>query len=366
MIPLDPQSSQRLWAVPLAIAPPLLGLAAGAGLLAALGHNPGSFYLDVVRGGLELSAWQDSLARLATLTLIGLGLIVVFKAGLWNLGYQGQFVLAAAVVAGIGPGLVEHTTRWLALIVLCLVGAAVGAGWTVLPAVLRASYGTNEIVTTLMMTFVGINLANLLIRGPFQDAGNATPQTRLLPSEGMLPELPGLGVHSGLALSALAVLVLYTVLSRTAEGVRLTVLGLNPRAAEHLGLRPRRLILTSFLASGALIGLAGAVEILGVWGYMRTDWSPSYGDAVIPFVFLARLNPLALVPFLAFYSILSIGGLQATQNAALPVDFLLVVVGLTLLAMAVIEVAARRRAGAGVYLADGLLKGAGAGVRGRL
>ncbi|MFN0154250.1 MAG: ABC transporter permease [Gaiella sp.] len=350
MTPRGPVLASLAWS----LLPVGAGLTAGAVLLAALGRNPAAFYADVVRGGIELSAWQDSLARLATLTLIGLGLIVVFRAGLWNLGYHGQFLIAAAIVAGTGPALADRLPVGLTLVLLCLVGAAAGAAWTVIPSVLRATFGTNEIVTTLMMSFVGVNLANLLIRGPFQDEGSATPQTRLLPLDDMLPELPGVGVHAGLVVAAVAVLAAQLVLSRTGYGLRLRVLGLNPAAAAHLGLEPRRLIVTSFLASGALIGAAAAVEILGVWGYMRTDWSPSYGDAVIPFVFLARLRPVALVPFLAFYAVLSIGGLRATQEASLPVDFLLVVVGVTLVSMAVIELIARRRHGRSEYTVDPL------------
>lgn len=337
-------SGAPLAAVGLALGPVLAGLAAGAVLLAVLDRNPGTFYLDVIRGGIELGAWQDSLARLATLTLIGLGLIVVFRAGLWNLGYQGQFLVAAAVVAGVGPAVAERTPLWLTLAALLLAGAGTGAAWTLLPAILRARFGTNEIVTSLMMSFVGINLANLLVRDLFQDGSAPTPQTRLLDLEDMLPRLPGSDVHAGLVVAAALALALHVVLARTGFGLRLTVLGLNPRAARHLGLEPERLVVTAFLASGALIGLAGAVEILGVWGYMRTDWSPTYGDAVIPFVFLARLRPLALVPFLAFYAVLSIGGLEATQTAELPVDFLLVVVGVTLIAMAGVEIVARHRA----------------------
>lgn len=340
-----------------ALAPLLLALVAGGILVAALGHNPLSFYLDIWRGGIELSAWQDSLMRMATLLLIGMGLITVFRANIWNLGYQGQFLMSAAMVAGVGPGLQRHVPTEVALFLLFLLAGAVGAVWTVIPAILKARYQTNEIITTLMMSFIGINLANILIKGPFQDFSRNTPQTRVLPLDAMLPSIPGTRTHIGVLVALFVVLIVHFVLTRTSYGLKLQVLGANPRAAVHVGLEPQKLILTSFLVSGAMIGFAAAVEILGIWGYVRADWSPAYGDAVIPFIFLAGLNALAVVPFLAFYSVLSIGGLQATQDANLPVDFLLVIVGLTLLFMVFIEFLGRRRGTGSGYLTKGLAEG---------
>ena len=115
-----------------------------------------------------------------------------------------------------------------------------------------------------------------------------------------------------------------------------------------------RLILMSFLVSGLLIGMAAAADILGTWGYVRANWNPAYGDTVIPFVFLARLNALALIPFVIFYAVLSTGGDLATQQANLPTDFLLVLVALILLFMTVIEYLGRRRALGTSYLTPGL------------
>jgi simple sugar transport system permease protein len=110
------------------------------------------------------------------------------------------------------------------------------------------------------------------------------------------------------------------------------------------------------LVSGALVGAAAAADILGVWGYMRANWNPGYGDTVIPFVFLARLNPLALIPFIAFFAVLSNGGDLAASNANLPTDFLLVLVALILLFMTVIEYLGRQHDLGGSYLTPGLKK----------
>jgi simple sugar transport system permease protein len=131
-------------------------------------------------------------------------------------------------------------------------------------------------------------------------------------------------------------------------------MGASPRTARHAGINVRRVIVTSFLWSGFLIGLAAVVDVLGLWAYVRSNWNPGYGDTVIPFVFLARLNPLVVVPFIAFYAVLSTGGDLAAQQANLPTDFLLVLVALILLFMTVIEYLGRRRDLGHSYLTPGL------------
>lgn len=332
------------------VGPVALALLAGGLLLLALGRDPLAFYGAIYSGGLTHAAWQDSVTRMAPLLLIAAGLIVAFRASLWNLGYDGQFLLAATLVAGFGPATQRGLPTPLALIALCGLGAAVGGLWALVPALLRALYGVNEIITTLMMSFIGVNLANLLIKGPFQDSSSNVPQTGVLPLAAMLPSLPGTRIHVGIVVALGVVLLVHYTLSRTALGLRLEVLGASPRAAAHVGVRAPRLIVTAFVVSGALVGLAAAVEILGVWGYVRTDWNPAFGDAVIPFVFLARLHALRAVPFIAFYAILSIGGEYATQQAGLPTDFLLVLIGLILLFMTITEYLGRRRGAAKSYL----------------
>ena len=337
--------------------PVICALGAGAILLLALGRHPIAFYGDVWQGGVSgggWDAWQDSAIRMAPLLLVAAGLTVIFRANIWNLGYNGQFLLAAALVTGYGPSLTKHVALWFAMLVLFLMAGAVGAAWTVVPAALKARYGTNEIITTLMMSFIGVDLAFYLIKKPFQDPTVSIPQTRVLDLDKMLPTIPGTRIHIGLLAAFGAILVVHFLLTRTSWGLRLQILGANPRAARHVGINLTRLIVTSFLLSGFLIGLAAAVDFLGLWGYIRGNQNPAYGDTVIPFVFLARLNALAVVPFIAFFSVLSVGGDLAATNANLSTDFLLVLVGLILLFMTVIEYLGRRRDLGGSYLPPGL------------
>jgi simple sugar transport system permease protein len=345
--------------------PVVCALGAGAILLLAMGRHPIAFYGDVWQGGVSgggWDAWQDSAIRMAPLLLIAAGLTVIFRANIWNLGYNGQFLLAAALTTGYGPSLTKHVALWFAMLVLFLLAGAVAATWTVVPAVLKARYGTNEIITTLMMSFIGVDLAGYLIKRKFQDPTVTIPQTRVLDLDKMLPAIPGTRIHIGLLVAFGAILVVHFLLTRTSWGLRVQILGANPRAARHVGINVPRLIVTGFLLSGFLVGLAAAVDFLGLWGYIRGNQNPAYGDTVIPFVFLARLNALAVVPFIAFFSVLSVGGDLAATNANLSTDFLLVLVGLILLFMTVIEYLGRRRDLGGSYLPPGLKASLKAGL----
>jgi ABC-type uncharacterized transport system permease subunit len=335
------------------LVPVVLALIAGGLLLLALGDNPFAFYGNIWQFGINQGSWEDSAMRAAPLLLIAVGLIVVFRANIWNLGYNGQFLLGAALITGVAPHLKSLPTA-LSLLLLFALAMAAGAAWTIIPALLKARYQTNEIITTLMMSFIGVGVANILIKGPFQDPTVNIPQTRVIAPDHMLPSIPGTRIHVGVLVALGVALIAYYVLTRTSFGLRLHVLGANPRAAAHVGIDTRGLIVRAFLVSGALVGAASAADILGVWGYVRANWNPAYGDTVIPFVFLARLNPLAVIPFIIFFAVLSTGGDLTAAQANLSTDFLLVLVALMLLFMTVIEFLGRRRDLGGSYLTPGL------------
>ena len=340
------------------ILPLVLALGTGAIILWAIGVDPIQYYKDVWSGGFEFSAWQDTAMRVAPLLLIAVGLIVVFKAGIWNLGMDGQFLLAAAVIAGIGPRLEHHLPNAVNLVFLFLVAGAVGAAWTIVPALLKARYELNEIITTLMMSFIGINLAQILVKGTFQDPTTTTPQTRAFDFSALLPSIPGTesmtrrwpGIHVGVLVAVAAAIVVWFMMSRTSFGLRLQVLGASTRSARHMGLDVSRLIVVAFLLSGMFVGFAAATEILGVKGYVRADWNPAFGLWVVPLVFLARLHAIGVIPYVVALSLASIGGDYAAQNAGLTSKFTLLLVGLTLIFMALTEWIARRAELSGSYL----------------
>ena len=289
---------------------------------------------------------QETITRSAPLLLIAAGLIVAFRAGIWNLGVDGQFLLAAVVCSALAPWLIGHLPRLPTLILSLLAAGAVGAAWSMIPALLKARYGVNEIVTTLMMSFLGISFANVLIKLAFKDPATTVPQTRTFPVAERLPRLFDTTIHFGVVIALAAILAVHFLMTRTAFGLKLCVVGAKPRAAVHAGLPMARLTFATFALSAALIGMGGAVEILGVHGTVRADWNPGYGLLVVPLVFLARFNGIASILFVLFFAALQIGGESAARRLDVPHYYVLLLVSLVLLFLAIVEyldhVSARR------------------------
>jgi general nucleoside transport system permease protein len=318
--------------------PVTLALVVGGLILLALGKDPLGYYGYVLeRSLLRWGGVQETLTRMAPLLLIAAGLIVAFRAGIWNLGGDGQFLLAAVASAALAPVLGGILPRGPTLVVCMLVGTLVGALWSLVPALLKARYGVNEIITTLMMSFLGTSLANVLIKLVLRDLNTTVPQTRSLAVEDRLPRLFGTTIHCGLVLAIVAVILVHLMMTRTAFGLQLQVLGANRAAAIHAGLRVERLTIVVFAVSAGLIGLAGAVEVLGVWGTVRADWNPALGLLVVPLVFLARFNGYAVIGFTLFFSALMVGGESAARRVGVPQHYVLVLVALLLLFLALVE-----------------------------
>lgn len=322
----------------LMVGPILAALVIAGGILAAAGVDPLAYYGFVVQKGLFSAVGiQQTLTRMAPLLFIAAGLIIAFRAGIWNLGTDGQFLLGAVTAAASAPVLVTVMPVWLAVFISFLLAAAVAVLWSLLPALLRAYQGVNEIITTLMMTFLGTSLANVLVKLVFLDPKTTVPQTRTLPVEDRLPRLFGTTISSGLVLGIIAVIAVHIVMTRTSFGLRLRMVGASPRAAVHAGLGVPTLTIAVFALSAGLAGLAGAVDIIGVQGNVRADWNPAYGMAVIPVVFLARMNGFASIAFVFLFSVLSIGGESAARRLGVPQDFTLVFVAIVLIVLALAE-----------------------------
>lgn len=335
-----PARARAGWLRPvlLSLGPIAATLLVSGALLLAFGANPVEYYQAVLRRGLwSPSGVQETFTRMAPLLLLAASLTMAFRAGLWNLGGDGQFLLAAVIVAAAAPALRSSLPPWAVLAVCLILGSVVGAAWSVLPALLRAYQGVNEIITTLMMTFLGVSLANVLVKLVFRDPATTVPQTRTLAVPDRLPKLFGTRISSGLLIGVAAVLVVHFVMTRTAFGLKLRVVGANTRAAIHAGLPVPRLTLAVFGVSAALAGLAGAVEVLGVEGNVRADWNPAFSLTVVPLVFLARFNGFASILFVFLFAVLSIGGESAARLLGVPNFFTLVVVAVLLMLLALAE-----------------------------
>ena len=169
------------------------------------------------------------------------------------------------------------------------------------------------------------------------------PQTPVLPVADRLPRLFGTTINSGILIAIAAVLLVHLLMTRTAFGLKLRVVGANPRAAAHAGLNVAKLTFATFALSAGLAGLAGAVEILGVYGTIRADWNPAYGLLVVPLVFLARFHAVGVIGFTLFFAVLMIGGESASRRVGVPQHFVLLLVGMLLLFLALVDFLDHRR-----------------------
>jgi simple sugar transport system permease protein len=336
------------------VVPVLLALIVSGLVMLAIGASPLDFFAGVWKYGITGNNWQRSLSLMAPLLIVAVGLIVAFRGQLWNLGYNGQYLLGAVVASGLGPILFDVMPAFLATLVIFIVAVLVGAVWSLIPAILKARYGTNEIITSLVMSFIAVGVVNLLIKGIFKDPGTSTPQTTVIPDDDLLPYIPGTQIHIGFVIAIVLAVVAQFVFSRTSFGLRVDIFGASPKAARHVGLNSTWMVILLFALSSGLIAFAGSIDILGQFSYQRADWDPRYGDAVMPLVFLARFRPVAAIPFVAFYAVLATGGTLAAQQAGLNVDFLLVIVGLILLFMTITEYIGDRRRLGQSYVPAGL------------
>jgi ABC-type uncharacterized transport system permease subunit len=324
--------------------PVLLALSISGIVLLALGKNPLAYYSDVLARGLfNWGGLQATINRMTPLLLIAAGLVVSFQSGIWNLGTDGQFLLAAVATAALTPVLVGIVPWSIAITLSLIVACAVAAACSLIPAFLKASYGINEIITSLMMSFLGTSLASVLVKIPFRDPTTDVPQTPVLPVADRLPRLFGTTIHGGILIAIAAVVLVHLVMTRTAFGLKLRIVGANPRAAAHAGLNVAKLTFATFAVSAGLAGLAGAVEILGVQGTLRADWNPAYGLMVVPLVFLARFHAVGVIAFTLFFAVLMIGGESASRRVGVPQHFVLLLVGMLLLFLALVDFLDQRR-----------------------
>lgn len=284
----------------------------------------------------------ETFKQMAPLLIVSAGLLISLRAGIWNIGIDGQFLAGALMAGVVGAGLVGDVPRGVMLLAGALAGFVGGLLWAVVPALLRVRWGLNEIITTLMMNYVAINITSWLVKGPVRDKSLVAPQTKQIPFTEWLPHIPGTEVHIGL-IAGLIVVALVAILFRsTVLGFMLTVLGRNPRAALHAGLPVGRLTILALLLSGGFAGLAGANDVLGIQGLFKGNWNPGYGFTAFALVYLARLNPVWLVPFTFFFSFLLIGGQSMPRRADVPTYYVEMLEGLMLIFFAAVVYLERR------------------------
>jgi general nucleoside transport system permease protein len=299
-----------------------------------LGRSPlAAFEVYITQPLSDPWALQELLVKATPLALIAIGLSYCFRANLWNIGAEGQFVIGA--LCGGWLALATHGTEagpWVLPAILVL-GAVGGALYALIPAFLRTRFGVNEILTSLMLVYIAQLVLDYLVRGPWRDPkGFNFPQSVTFDPAATLPTmLEGGRVHYGTAFAFVAVLVTAIVMGRTVFGYRLRLTGDAPRAARFAGFSGKGTTLAAFAISGGLAGLAGISEVTGQIGQLQPSISPGYGFTAITVAFLGRLNPLGILVAALVVALTFIGGESAQILLKLPLDLTLAFQGILLL-----------------------------------
>ncbi len=321
MLKIEPRGAEsRFWRA----ASPLLALAlttlASAAIFGIMGRPPfGTVQAFLVSPLLAPGGLAALAVKAAPLVMMGVGLSLAYRANVWNIGTEGQFTLGAIVSGGVALALPDAPSWALLPLLLAagLIGGMVAGG---LVAWLRVRFNANEILTSLMLTYIIQYLLIYLVTGPWRDPeGFGFPQTALFPDAAEAPRLvEGTNVHLGVALAPLAALGLWVMLERSILGFQFRVLGQAPRAARFAGFSEPRLVWVAMMISGGLAGLAGMLEVTGTVGQLTTVISPGYGFSAIIVAFLGRLNPLGAIPAGLLLSLSYLGGDAAQMQLGLP------------------------------------------------
>ena len=299
----------------------IASLALLAGALHLAGYDAARALVALWRGsfGTTTSFVSATLVRATPLLLAGLGVALAFRAGIWNIGAEGQLLAGAAAAAALG--LIPVPVPRVVLVPAVLVaGVLAGAFWASIAELLRRRRGVLEVISTIMLNFVALHVVGLLVHGPLQEPLGIYPQSASIADAARLPRLiPGTRLHVGFVLAVLIAPLLWWWLRSTAAGFRLRAAGANPSAAAIAGrINVPRVAGLAFVASGALAGLAGSVEVSGVTFALYENPSAGYGYTAIVVALLGRLDPLAIVPSAVLFGALESGALAMQREAGIP------------------------------------------------
>ena len=298
----------------------LLTVLSGLVLFALMGYAPGAalyhFFISPLRSAYGLS---EIMVKAAPLMLIGVGLAIGFRANVWNIGAEGQLTCGAIAAGGVGLALWGQEGIWI-LPAMCAAGTAGGAAYAAIPAILKTRFEVNEILSSLMLTYVATLFLSALVYGPWKDpAGFNFPQSRMFTDAALLPILmAGTRLHIGALVALLAAVAGWVLMTFTIVGFQIRVVGQAPAAARFAGFSRTGLVWLTMLISGGLAGLAGTFEIAGPIGQLVPVISPGYGFTAIIVAFLGRLHPLGIVLSSLVMALSYIGGENAQVEVGLP------------------------------------------------
>lgn len=319
-----PQQSQG-WTMATPILAVLATMIAGGLLFAALGKPPieaiRTIFWDPLFSEFAWYYRPQLLIKAAPLVLIGIGLSLGFRAGIWNIGAEGQYIMGA--IFGAGVALAFYPADFWFIFPLMIIASIIGGVlWAMIPALLKVRFGTNEILVSLMLVYVAEHILSSVSFGLLRNPeGQGFPGSRNLQQyePASNPELiAGSGVHWGVIAAVIAVIAAYILLNRHILGYQIRLTGQAPRAARFAGVRPNLLIVVCMGISGGLAGLAGMFEVAGPMGQISVDFNQGLGFTAIIVAFLGRLHPVGILLAGLLLALTSVGGEIAQSNLGLP------------------------------------------------
>jgi simple sugar transport system permease protein len=298
----------------------VLTLLSGFLLFLSMGYDPFlGIYHFFVSPLLSIYSLAELGLKAGPLIMIAVGLAIGFRANVWNIGAEGQLTMGAVAGGGLALALIDVDAFWV-LPLISIAGILGGMAWAAIPAFLKARWDVNEILTSLMLTYVATLTLSALVFGPWKDPmGFNFPQSEMLSESATLPlVLEGTRLHAGVVVALLIAATGWVVMTRTIIGFQIRVVGQAPAAAAFAGFSRKRLIWLSLLTSGGLAGLAGLFEVAGPIGQLIPSISPGYGFTAIIVAFLGRLHPIGIIGAGLIMALSYIGGENAQVEAGMP------------------------------------------------
>ena len=316
----------RLWAYLTPVIAVFATMIAGGLLFASLGKDPflsiKTIFYDPILGEFAFYYRGQLLVKAGPLILIAIGLSIGFRAGIWNIGAEGQYIIGALAGAAVGLAFYPMDARWLIFPLMVLAGALGGYLWAMIPGILKTRFNTNEILVSLLLVYVAEQLLASAALGWLRNPeGAGFPGSRNLrqyESASNNELILGSGMHWGVVAALIAVIFAYILMSRHVMGFNIRLAGESPRAARFAGVNPSRLILFCLGLSGALAGLAGLFEVAGPAGQVSIDFNVGYGITAIIVAFLGRLHPVGILLAGLLMALTYIGGEAAQASLGLP------------------------------------------------
>ena len=331
----------------------LAALAVGAVMLLFLGVNPLEAYAALWDGAFGSSnALAETLVKATPLLLVAIGICISFRGDVINIGGEGQMIVGAILATWIGLTFTS-LPGWVVIVLAMLAGFLGGAIWGGIPGYLKAHFNVNEILSTVMMNAIAVQMMNFLLRGPMIDPSQAQldskiPQTARLLDIFRLPRLMPTRLHLGALLAVVLAILVYILLWRTVLGYRIRAVGQNPNASRYAGINVKRHIVLALLLSGAFAGLAGAVQVYGVNYRMITDGSASgftgsAGFNGIVAALFGQLHPLWSIPASILFGALLVGANKMQRMVQVPSALVIALNGLVVIFVVSSEFLRRRR-----------------------